>query len=286
MTKRWNAPPQNVFFQEFTLKTIELNASTGYLVADILSVGGGLRGIFTDGTVKGNGTLPSGAAVSRDLEGDDFSLGYYLALALKPYKNISFAAVYRSKVTPDLEGDATLSLSGAPTYRGPASVEIVLPATFQLATAYTFRERAVFEFVYERTYWGDYKTLDFQYDSAPLFSIPAAKQLFDDPIPKNWDDSDTYRFGLTYHYNPAWTFLFGFGIDETPVPEATLNFELPDADALIYSTGFRYQRNEKLSFALAYLISDKENRTVTNKNLDGHFESTVHILNGSVVYRF
>ena len=50
----------------------------------------------------------------------------------------------------------------------------------------------------------------------------------------------------------------GFAIDETPVPLATLGFELPDSDAKIFSMGFRYQQNENLSWGAALLIDSKD----------------------------
>jgi len=293
LTRRWDTPFQKVTVEEFTLKTIELDLSAGYEVSKKIAIGAGIRGIYSDGTIKSDGVAvitPGASNLKRNLEGDDFSAGYYLALAYRPLKNLSFATTYRSEVTPELEGDAQLSAStvgGTPlgTYDGPASLEVVLPATFQLATAYTYH-KSVFEFVYERTFWGAYKTLDVNYGN-PLGSA-VLSGVFDAPKARNYQNADTYRLGLTYHYSPEWTLLFGFGLDETPVPEKTLGFELPDADALFYSTGVRYQPSEKLSLALAYLLSDKESRkvSVNDGGIKGRFKSSVHLLNASVIYRF
>ncbi|MFQ5587274.1 MAG: OmpP1/FadL family transporter, partial [Nitrospiria bacterium] len=111
---------------------------------------------------------------------------------------------------------------------------------------------------------------------------------FDDSVARNYNDTDTYRFGLTYHYNPALDLLLGFGIDETPVPEKTLGFELPDADALIYSTGFRYRKSDRVAISLTYLTSQKEKRTVTTNDsgIVGNFESGAHLVNASVIITF
>jgi long-chain fatty acid transport protein len=56
--------------------------------------------------------------------------------------------------------------------------------------------------------------------------------------------------------------MCGFAIDETPIPDKTIAFELPDSDAKIYSIGFRYQQSENLSWGMAILYDDKESRTI------------------------
>jgi len=87
--------------------------------------------------------------------------------------------------------------------------------------------------VYERTDWRAYDTLDFDYGD-PL-NNPFLTDSFDDPIQKHWRDSDTYRFGFRCWHHPSMRFILGFAMDETPVHETRLNFEIPDADAMIFS---------------------------------------------------
>jgi len=291
LSKRWTTLPQKTFFQEFTLETIELDGSIGYLLTEQISVGGGIRGIRSEGTVKGNGSaaLPNLGTrnYSRDLKGDDFSYGYYLAFTVKPVKSVVMAVTYRSRVTAELEGNAKISASGpgGGSYDGPGAVDVVLPATLQVASALTHK-KMVLEVVFERTYWSKYKTLDFEY-GRPLNS-PILSGVFDAPIPKNWQDADTYRLGFTYQQSNAFSWMLGFAIDETPVPENTVNFEIPDADALVYSAGIAYRPGEHTQMALAYLISKKKGRSVTNnsKGINGRFESGGQLVNLSLVHAF
>lgn len=291
LSKRWDASPQRAFFKEFTLEVVELDISAAFMIDPKLSVGWGIRGVFSKGIVKGDGsaTVPGLGPISRDfrreLKGDDFSPGYFVALSYKAAKPLMLSTVYRSKVTPNLEGNATLSATGpgGGTYSGPTSLEVVLPATWQVAVAYTL-PKAVFELVYERTYWSAYQSLDFEYGNA--LNSPVLSGVFDTPIAKNWKDSDTYRFGFTYHYNAKFIWLMGLGYDETPVPESSLNFELPDSNAILYSTGLRYQHDKKIVLALGYLLSQKKDRSVTNTSVNGRFESNIHIVNASLSYAF
>ncbi len=282
LSKRWDDRGPKAYAEEFTLETIETDLAIAYQVNEIFSMGGGIRGIYSEGKVQSDTTdILNPLRLTREMKGDDFSAGYFLAVSARPIQDFSMALTYRSKVTPELEGSAQLTGTGSSPYNGPASLEIVLPATLQIATAYTHR-RAVFEFVYERTYWGAYQELDFQYAG----SLTGSLASFDTPVEKNYKDSNTYRLGLSYSFRPEVTLMFGFGIDESPVPESTLNFELPDANARIYSTGFQYHATEKVTLALAYLLSQKKDRRLTNSNVSGKFESSAHVLNGSLVYIF
>ncbi len=289
LSKRWDALPQRTFFKEFTLEVIELDLAVAFMVRENFSMGWGIRGLFSEGIIKGDGTATLAGlgtrTYARELKGDDFNSGYYLSLSYKPVRALTLSTLYRSKITPNLEGNATLSASGAGggTFSGPASLEVVLPATWQVAAAYT-HSRAVFEFVYERTYWSAYRSLDIEYGSA--LGSPVLSAVFDDAVVKNWENSDTYRLGFTYLYSQNFTWLLGLGYDESPIPNATLSFELPGADAIIYSTALKYRAGENTMWALGYLLSDKKDRDVSNASVNGTFKSRIHIVNASLTYYF
>lgn len=284
LSKRWDEAFAKATAEEFTLKVIEVNPTVSYLVNDQLSLGFGLRGVYTDGVVKSNANGLGTNAV-RDLTGDSIDFGYNLAFSYKPIKDLTFAATYRSKIDLTVEGDATLVhplIAGG--YNGGASVTIPLPASLALATAYTYDKTTV-EFVFERTYWSAYKDLDFDYDRALAG--------FDSPIAKNWKDSNAYRIGLSHQCTDNLKMMLGFAIDKSPVPTNTLGFELPDSDAKLYSIGFEYKVTQNLKMGLAYLYDDKEDRTVANRSGSnttapyGTFsDSGAHLLTASFKYKF
>lgn len=249
LTKRWEAQPQKSFAEEFTLKIVELNPTLSYKVADNFSIGGGVRLIYSEGVVKSSGE------VSRDMEGDTVEFGYNLALSYKPVPDITLAATYRSNVDLKEEGSAKLYSGATLAYDGTASVTVPLPAALNLSLAKTWQESFTLEFVYERTFWSEYETLDFEYGGTDIGGLTP---YFDSPIPKNWKDTDTFRLGATVKMDNRITAMFGFAIDETPASLETLCFELPDSDAKIFSMGFRYQQNEHLSWGAAFLYDSKE----------------------------
>ena len=264
LTKRWETPYQKLSAEEFTLKVVELNPSVSYKVMDNLSVGAGVRLIYSEGVVKSNGDAFSAmigdpsANIARDMEGDTVEFGYNLAVAYKPTNDINMAVTYRSNIDLDQEGTAILSAGGTTVYNGDATVSVPLPAALNLAVSKTWNDTFTLEFNYERTYWSSYETLDFGYGGA---NIGPLTPVFDDPIAKDWQDTNTFRIGATMVLDKI-TVMMGFAIDETPVPIENVSFELPDSDAKIFSMGFRYQQTEDLSWGAAFLYDSKESLTI------------------------
>lgn len=288
LSKKWEEPFPAAYAKEFTLEVIEANPSVAYKLNDKMSFGAGIRILKTDGKVKSEATPPfSGPlpSLSRDLDGDTIELGYNLALSYIPMDDWKIGVTYRSRVDLNIEGDAILFASGAvPTYDGDAEVTVVTPAVLSIGTSYTIDKTTV-ELTWDRTYWSRYSHLDFDYDST--FPVGHPFYNFDTRIVKDWDDADAYRIGITHKCTEKLTTMIGFAIDETPIPERTLNFELPGADAKIYSIGFRYQKTDKLELGMAYLYDDKENRKITNSVIGGEFEdSSAHLLTLGFVYKY
>ncbi|NQY19884.1 MAG: outer membrane protein transport protein [Campylobacteraceae bacterium] len=288
LSKRWNTPYAKKYAEEFTLKILEFNPVVSYLLNPQLAIAGGIRFIYSEGIVKSDGSEVASPA-KREMEGDTFEYGYNLALAYKPtaYSNISLT--YRSNIDIKEEGNAKLYLSGTKVYDGGSSVEIPLPAVLTLASSYTYKYTTI-ELVYDRTYWSVYKELDFEYKS----SIPAVlKPAFDNPGVKEWKDTNAYRIGLTYKYSSDLDLMFGFAIDENPVPSEYLGFELPDSDAKLYSFGFNYKKDKNSTIGFGYLYDQKEKRTVSNKDeagntyINGTFtDASAHLVSVSYILSF
>lgn len=266
LTKRWDTPAQKAYAEEFTLKIVELSPSLSYRVNDQFSVAGGLRLVYSEGIVRSNGAQMSAiigdprANIARDMEGDTIEFGYNLAMTYKPTSDINLALTYRSKVDLDEEGTATLSAGGMELYHGEASVSVPLPAALNIAASKTWNNTFTLEFNYERTFWSAYETLDFEYGGADIGPLTP---VFDTPIPKDWEDTNTFRIGATVAMENGITAMMGFALDETPAIMKTIGFELPDSDAKIFSMGFRYQQTENLSWGMAFLYDAKDSFSVT-----------------------
>ncbi|MEA3354282.1 MAG: outer membrane protein transport protein [Campylobacterota bacterium] len=263
LTKRWDEAYAKTFAQEFSLRIIEFNPTAAYLLNSNLSIGGGLRVIYSDGIVKSDGGTSK--PIKRDLEGTTVEFGYNLALAYKPTDTTNLSFTYRSNVDLKEDGNAKLYLSGTKVFDGGANVTVPLPAA--LSVAYSFKiENTTFEIEADRTYWSSYEELDFEYDSA----IPAALvPYFDLAKERDWKDTNAYRIGITHKLDDTVTMMIGFSKDGNPIPDKAVSFESPDYNSNTYSAGFDYNLDDKSSFGFAYLFSKKKDRSVTNYLSDG-----------------
>ncbi|MDH4322214.1 MAG: outer membrane protein transport protein, partial [Desulfobulbaceae bacterium] len=302
LSKRWQDAFPRTSAEDFSLRVLELNPSVAWQGCEKFSLAAGVRLIRADGEARSYGTVLVSevplitATIRRDLEGNATEYGYNLAATFKPIQEWEISATYRSKVNLKLEGDATLWSDAIPAFLLPAttvvrsgSVTLPVPAVLTVGTAYTF-DRTTVELDYNKTYWNVYENLDFNYN-APL-GHPVLVSAFDDPKAKNWSDTNTYRIGVTHRCNDKWTAMLGFAIDENPVPDNTLGFEMPDSDAKIYSIGARYKYSDKLELGAAYLFVDKESRIIpaaaaNSGTIDGTFDNSgAHLFSIGMQYNY
>ena len=289
LSKRWSKEPAKTSAQEFTLKTVEINPTAAFKVNDKLALAVGFRILYSDGVVKSNGTAlvapPSTyATLSRDMKGDSIDFGYNLALSYNPLKELEIGVTYRSKIDMTIDGNAALDSNLSAPYNGPSSVSLPLPASLNVAVAYTFPSKTTVELVYERTYWSAYKQLDFSYPTA--LTNPVLKGAFDNPKTKDWKNTNTFRVGLTQELQDL-TLMAGYVYDNTPVPNGTIGFELPDSDSQALSLGTRYKINDSVDIGLSGLYSMHKNRTVNNASLNGEFTGgNVLIISAGLGYKF
>jgi long-chain fatty acid transport protein len=287
LSKRWESAPAVYKAEEFTLQTVEINPSVALPIGDKIAVALGIRAIYSEGVVKSTSPM-----ALRDMKGDSIDLGYNIALAYKPTSELELALTYRSNVDLSVEGSADLSYTGTldgsvplATYTSSssASVTVPVPALLNLAVAYTLPSETTLEFVYERNFWSEYKELDFDYGS----SVNAVTNIvFGTPVAKKWRDTDVFRFGITQKMEKL-TLMGGFLIDESPVPNETLGFELPDSDSFSVSLGARYQVSEKINVGFGALYSIREDKKVSNSSLEGEFSNANALLISSALeYRF
>jgi len=259
LSKRWTGAPESYVAKEFTLKVIEINPTLSYKLMDNLAIAGGVRFVYSKGIVKTE--LAPGQTSNLDMNGDSWDVGYNLALSYKPMDIWGMALTYRSNVDLSIEGGQATGYSAPYPTSMPGNVTLPLPATLSLATDVDIIEGTNIEFVYERAFWSTYKELDITVDATglggPLTHIQSDK---------NWEDSNTFRLGLTQSLGDSVDLMVGIAYDQTPVPEETLGFELPDSDAILGSVGARWAVNEELDVGAAILYDQKQSRTVDQGN--------------------
>jgi long-chain fatty acid transport protein len=261
LSKQWKDPWPKSYAEEFTLEVIEVNPIVSYSIGNMVSIAAGPRMLYAKAKVKSNADDFIGADVlSRNMDGDTTEWGWNAALAVKPIEKLNISATYRSKVDLDFSDNADLNqlAVGVPPAKFDAKVSVPVPAVFALSVAYDVLDNLNVELTWDRTFWSKYKELDFD------FSPPATYPGFEDPVPKDWNDANAFRIGLTYGVTDYLTLMGGFAYDQTPVPGDTIGFELPDSNAWIYSLGAQYKVNEQLDLGIAALYDYKESRKETS----------------------
>ena len=290
LSKGWENSLAQAYAKTFLLEVYETSLSTSYLATEYLSVGGGIRAVYSRGEVAYS--HPAGA-YSVSMDGDTkVKPGYFLSVSLKPTKELTLSTLYRSKVDLDIDGSASgymVTSAGPPptiySFSTSGKVSVPLPAEWRLGASYKLSKTTI-EFTYERTFWSDYKRLDFDFGDPKVEG-----SSFGQPKPKDWKDTNTYRFSLMHDFSEKLTAMAGVAYDETPVPEKTLGFELPDSDGWILSLGALYRPESNVELGIAYLLFMKEDRKINSppnvNGIRGEFKDiSAHMLTLSVGYKF
>ena len=282
LAKRWKDRYPRATAQEFSLEVIELNPTVSYRVNDMVSVSGGARMLYNTAEVQTDARYV-GSPAAMTVDGDTIEWGYNMAVSVKPREDLNFSATYRSNVDLDFEGDADLFIGRTlPTRDG--EVTVPAPAVLTLAAAFNPMPALTVELSWDRTFWSEYEELDF--DFFPAVGFPP----FEAPRSKDWDDSSAYRIGLSYQANEVLTLMCGFAYDETPVPDESIGFELPDSDAFLYSVGAQYKVNEKMDIGMAVLYDYKEEREITVSPTDTLYgevtDASAWLVTAGINYKF
>ena len=264
LSKRWDDVTPQSGAKEFTLKTIETNPTVAKKINDSFGIAFGFRIIKSEGVANGIGLIKNGDGsvtpiYSEYLNGTSTNYGWNAAFSYHNNENnINAAITYRSKVDITLKGDASGFMLDSKnrtyySFNTPGRVSVPVPAALNIAISKTFDKTTV-EVVFERTYWSSYKSLDFNFDN------PAVEAYFGTPKPKNWSDENTYRIGITHKCSDKITAMAGYAYDNNPIPDSTIDFSLPDSDKHIFSGGFKYKMDDRMSLGFSILYTKQKER--------------------------
>jgi long-chain fatty acid transport protein len=123
------------------------------------------------------------------------------------------------------------------------------------------------EFVYEYTRWSEFKNFTVKLSPVPIF-LPLGAPIPGFMLPEDWKNTSTLRLGSYYALNENWELRGGIAVEQTPIPNKTLNPSVPDADKLTLNAGLGYKW-EKFSIDFGYMAIFYKTRRVTNDELEG-----------------
>ncbi len=277
------------------LETYNINPNVCYRWHN-LSLSAGVNFLNADLELKKKiflGAFPEGR---QKLTGDAWGTGYNLGLLYKFDERLQAGISYRSRIWLDFDDSKArfdvpdLMKSFFKNTSGSGTLE--LPPSLNAGLSYSPSKRLAVEFDITWTGWSTYDEMELHFDS-PIGPPGKASDRYVQP--KRWEDVFAYRIGLKYGFTPAATLRLGFIYDNTPVPDETLDPQLPDADKMIYTAGIEYRWSKRLITGIAYNYINGRNRTKDNDILpslpeafkaNGRYEQSVHSLGLSINYQF
>lgn len=188
----------------------------------------------------------AGPDVDFELSGDNIAWGWLLGLNYDFTENTSFAAVYRSKITQDMDADTYFSI---PLLNTGAHGSVTLPDSLTLGIGHKFDDKTRVELGAIYTKWSTYDKLQITFD----------KNLPESTDPKNWKDVWRYQIGIEHKLNETWSIMGGYAYDNSPMPDETMDFQVPTGDRQTLSIGFKKRsENSELAFAWGFMwIKDR-----------------------------
>ena len=224
------------------VKSLSVTPTYGFKVGE-LSVAVGIEAMYLDFRKRKKIATPMGD-LDADVQADNTAWGWNLGLRWDMSERTSLGAVYRSKVTQDVTGDARFS--GVPSTSAWGSV--TLPDSLSLGISHWVTDRTRVEVDGIFTRWSSYDALTINY-GRPLNPADPGSNVTSEE--KGWRDVWRYQLGVEHRVNDRWSVMAGYVYDCSPIPDGMVDFMVPTGDRQTYSVGVTY-RNKDLSGSLSY----------------------------------
>ncbi|MDO9508907.1 MAG: outer membrane protein transport protein [Thermovirgaceae bacterium] len=239
------------------IQSVSLNPNIAWKATDDLSLSVGVEGIwFEYGSKKALNSAPT--LTGAYLLGDDYSWGWNLGAHWKANDKVRVGFSYRSEIELTIEGNA--EIYGTSGHVTRAHGDITLPEMFMGGVAVQVNDKTSVEVGAIYTGWSSYDEMVLVYEHFPL----AASGEYVKATPKNYKNVWRYQLGIEYKKSPEWTWRFGYTYDQSPIPDDTIDYQLPMSDRHLLSVGFGYTKNDRTwDFAYTYLMAD--DRTIAGR---------------------
>ena len=231
---------------------LSLGVSANYVMHTVHTV----RARNTDGTDNVsniNNTLQEGRTVV-DVTGTDISIG--AGIIYRPSDRWWIGVSYQSQPgfgENKLTGDATIVTGNSavdPGTKTPVEFFQSMPDIWRLGLRFRPSEKEEFRVFGDYTRWSVLEEQCILNANDPNRSCAAGVGDIG-IIPRYWQDSIGVRLGYSRFINDRFEFFLGAGVDESAVPDETLDPSLYDADKFTGSIGARFQMLSDKSLALA-----------------------------------
>jgi long-chain fatty acid transport protein len=289
------------------LRTSTYNVNVAKKLGDIFSAAIGVDFMTTDARFDSMYPFylfePGAADGYRLIRGTGTGWGFNGAILLKPLDSVNIGLTYRSQIKTTVSGGADIlhfpgtlgSLVGGTggNYNSGADVDVTYPDIAVLGIAWKATPAFTLEADADYTGWASYDQLTFKF-SKPLTLANGATVLPSSATQKkDWKNVVAFRAGASYSYSGTSTCRLGYYFDPTPVPDATFDPRVPDADRNVVSIGWGYKAMDNFTLDASFSYLWTGTRSVSNKvgaeakaSVNGDYKSTANIFGLSAGYKF
>jgi len=298
------------YARDSKLLTVDISPSLSYQPVPNLTLAAGaqiqyargsLSSVVDVGTLGATlhipGSVPGAQDANAKVSADDWSVGFSLGMLWEISPGTSVGVGYQSaishelrgplKFTPDSSG-LTAAIKGATGLFTDTDSETGLTTPDRLGAGARVRVAPGWTALFEVdwTNWSRFHEL--RINAVNPFQP-------DDVTVTNWKDSWMFALGAEFQPDEKWTWRAGVALDQTPIPDATLEPRVPDADRTWISAGVTYHASANMDFSAAvghlFLPERDVSLSATNPanalrgNLTGKTNSSVNVIGLQFSYR-
>jgi long-chain fatty acid transport protein len=268
------------------LKAIFIQATLSYRIADVIGIGAGF--IVSTGNVNLQKDIPVQDSLGNyghaELSGKALGFGFNAGIHYDLNNKLSVGITYRSQINMKLKnGEAifTVPASLDPNFPdGKFTGALPLPNVTTLGWAYKPNEKWKIVLDINHVGWKAYDTLAFDYEQNTT-------SLLDTKSPRNYKSIFAFRGGAQYQVLSKLDLRMGGGFGFTPVPEASVTPETPDANRAYVTGGLTYRFSDKFSMdASIYYTQLKRTALNAETNLYGTYRTKAIAPGFSLIYKW
>ncbi|MEM9558307.1 MAG: outer membrane protein transport protein [Acidobacteriota bacterium] len=292
----WETRPISFAAQRSDLATFVFNPNIAFRLTESWSVAVGVDYMFADVRdfsrevpIELDGNPFNGPEVIgfSNLTGDGDDWGWNVATSFRT-SSFTLGLTYRSGFEPEIEGNIDYENFGplAGLFPdSPGSTPLGLPAQAAIGLGFNISSNMTLEFNVAYAEWSAFDELDIDIEN----ETPGASQDF--VVVENWDDTYSYRVGLTWDTAGASEWRFGAVFDESPVPEEYLRPSIPDADRTGLTLGYGHDGRRWIFDTYYMALWFDEITAVTGAPesegvIAGTYDTFVHLAGASLTYKF
>jgi long-chain fatty acid transport protein len=255
--------------------TVNVNPMLAYRVTDTLTFGAGVQAQYYSGELSSainfgqfvppafGGPAPPTPATDGHviIEADDWGIGFNLGALWTPFPGTRVGVGYRSEIEHTLHGRANfqgdaagIAAGAAPLFTDTgARAKLETPRQLSVGVSQAVGARLT---VLGEAQWIDWSTFD---SLVVKFDTPNQP---DDVTVTDWDDGWFVALGARYALTDRWRISAGAAYDGSPVPDATLEPRIPDADRAWLALGADWTPTPGVTLKLGYAHLFMPSRTI------------------------